>query len=164
MERNDFIAGPDDLILITGATGFIGSRLVANLVDRGFRNLRCLARPSSAAGRIAALAAAGNGLARVDLVRGNLLSREDCRAVTKDAAVILHLAAGRGEKSVPDAFLNSVVTTRNLMEASLGHRCLKRFVNVSSFSVYTNESAPLDETCPVEDHPEARGDAALAAE
>jgi nucleoside-diphosphate-sugar epimerase len=163
MEQEDFIAGRSDLILVTGATGFIGSRLVANLRDRGFRNVRCLTRPSSAAGRVKAASANASDSAQVEMVTGNLLSREDCYAVTKGAAVIFHLAAGRGEKSVADAFLNSVVTTRNLLEASLHHQCLKRFVNVSSFTVYTNANKPrgrlLDETCPVEVHPEGRGDA-----
>jgi nucleoside-diphosphate-sugar epimerase len=78
-------------------------------------------------------------------------------------AVIYHFAAGRGEKSYPDAFLNSVVTTRNLLEASLRDQCLRKFVNVSSFAVYTNTKKPrsrvLDESCPVEKHPELRGDA-----
>ena len=162
-QQSDFIVGRDDLILITGATGFIGSRLVANLVDRGFRNLRCLARSSGKASRLEALSACASESVRVDVVTANLLSREDCNAVTEGALVIFHLAAGRGEKSVADAFLNSVVTTRNLIEASLQHRCLKRFVNVSSFTVYTNEEKPrgrlLDEASPVEGRPEKRGDA-----
>jgi len=162
-ERDDFIVRQDDVILVTGATGFIGSRLVVNLVDPGFRNLRCLARPSTEVSRVEALLACASDASRVEVVTGNLLSREDCNAVTRDAAVIFHLAAGRGEKSVADAFLNSVVTTRNLMEASLRHQSLRRFVNVSSFTVYTNENKPrgrlLDETCPVEEHPEGRGDA-----
>jgi len=97
------------------------------------------------------------------VTKGNLLSREDCVAATKDVAVIFHLAAGRGEKSFPDAFMNSVVTTRNLLEASLRHTCLRRFVSISSFAVYTNTQKPrlrlLDESCPVEKHPELRGDA-----
>jgi nucleoside-diphosphate-sugar epimerase len=82
---------------------------------------------------------------------------------TRDAAVILHLAAGRGEKSFPDAFLNSVVTTRNLLEASRVHRSLRRFVNVSSFSVYDGMAGRrmgiLDENCPVEDPAHRRGEA-----
>jgi nucleoside-diphosphate-sugar epimerase len=162
-EQNEFIIGQDDLILITGATGFIGSRLVANLVERGFRNLRCLARPSSRPQRINAIAGLAKGNARVEVVTGNLLSRDDCEPVTEGVAVIFHLAAGRGEKSVADAFLNSVVTTRNLIEASLRHGSLKRFVNVSSFTVYTNGNKPhgrlLDEACPIEQRPEGRGDA-----
>ncbi|TMP95886.1 MAG: NAD-dependent epimerase/dehydratase family protein, partial [Verrucomicrobia bacterium] len=110
-QQSDFIVGRDDLILITGATGFIGSRLVANLVDRGFRNLRCLARSSGKASRLEALSACASESVRVEVVTANLLSREDCNAVTEGALVIFHLAAGRGEKSVADAFLNSVVTT-----------------------------------------------------
>ena len=84
-----------------------------SLFDLGFRNLRCFTRPSSnsRADAISALRPKG---ARVEVIKGNLLSREDCTAATRDAAVIFHLAAGRGEKSFPDAFMNSVVTTRNL--------------------------------------------------
>jgi nucleoside-diphosphate-sugar epimerase len=78
-------------------------------------------------------------------------------------AVIFHLAAARGEKSVPDAFLNSVVTTRNLLEASLQHGCLRRFVTVSSFAVYSNTQKPLwrllDESCPAKTLSELQGDA-----
>ncbi|HXN22396.1 MAG TPA: NAD(P)-dependent oxidoreductase [Candidatus Dormibacteraeota bacterium] len=162
-EHESSIIGPDDLILITGAAGFIGWRVVQNLLDRGFRNLRCFARRRNAAGRFEALRRQYPG-ARVEVLEGNLLSPDDCRLATKDAAVIFHLAAGRGEKLVPDAFLNSVVTTRNLLEACLQQRCVvRRFVNISSFAVYTNARKPrwrmLDESCPVEAHPEVRGDA-----
>ena len=45
--QNAFLIGPDDRILVTGAAGFIGSRVVASLVDHGFRNLVCFTRPSS---------------------------------------------------------------------------------------------------------------------
>jgi len=97
------------------------------------------------------------------VIKGNLLSREDCTTATKDVAVIFHLAAGRGEKSFPDAFMNSVVTTRNLLDACLRDTCLRRFVSISSFTVYTNTQKPrwrlLDESCPVEKRPELRGDA-----
>src|SRR6266436_2801925 len=162
MERNDFIIGQDDLILITGATGFIGSRLVQNLLDRGFRKLRCFARPSSNAARIEEIASR-HCAAEVEVVTGNLLSPEDCNAAARDAAVIFHLAAGTGQKSFPDAFVNSVVTTRNLLEACCRHQSLRRFVSVSSFAVYSNTRKPrgrmLDESCPVEDHPELRGEA-----
>src|SRR5437660_6902176 len=163
MEEGDLIVGKDDLVLVTGAAGFIGSRVVASLLDHGFRNLRCLVRPTSDAAKVQALAANRRTVANVEVVRGNLLSREDCAAATKDVAVVFHLAAGRGEKSFADAFLNSVVTTRNLLEASARHRVLKRFVSMSSFAVYTNRQKPrwrlLDETCPVEQRPDLRGDA-----
>src|SRR5437867_8839621 len=163
MERDAFIIGPDDPILITGVTGFIGSRLVEGLLDRGFRNLRCFARPSSEVVRVDALARRRREGARIEVIKGNLLSREDCTTATKDVAVSYHLAAGRGEKSFPDAFMNSVVTARNLLDASLRHRCLKRFVSVSSFAVYSNRCRSpgkvLDEFCPMEERAELRGEA-----
>jgi nucleoside-diphosphate-sugar epimerase len=162
MEGNPNIVSGDDLLLVTGATGFIGSRVVESLLGRGFRNLRCFARNSSDAGKIKALSGRAKEGAHIEVFRGNLLSREDCAAAVKDVAVVFHLAAKRGGKSFPDAFLNSVVTTRNLLEASGQNKRLKRFVNVSSFSVYSNQQklrrGLMDESAPTEKQPELRND------
>jgi nucleoside-diphosphate-sugar epimerase len=161
-QPSKIVIGSDQLILITGAAGFIGSRLVDTLLGMGFVNLRCLVRSSPKSAPLRALAQRHSG-ANLEVMEGNLLSREDCRDAVREAAVVFHLAAGRGEKSVPEAFLNSVVTTRNLIEAGLKHDCLKRLVNVSSFAVYANVNKArwrlLDETCATEVHPELRGDA-----
>jgi nucleoside-diphosphate-sugar epimerase len=158
-----FIAGPNDRILITGAAGFIGSRVLQTLLDRGFRNLVCLVRPSSELSRLEAIIESGPPEARIEVLRGNLLSREDCEVACRDVALIFHLAAGIGEKSYPDAFLNSVVATRNLLDASLRRARLRRFLLVSSFAVYSNCQKPhgrlLDESCPIDEHPELRGEA-----
>ena len=161
-ENNNYIIGKQDRILVTGASGFIGSRVVERLLDLGFRNVRCFVRPSSSA-KLSLLAGRIRGVSDIEMLQGNLLSREDCARATENAAVILHLAAGRGEKSYPDALLNSVVTTRNLIEASIDQGSLRRFVSISSFAVYTNTNKArkrlLDESCPVETQPELRGDA-----
>jgi nucleoside-diphosphate-sugar epimerase len=162
-EHDSFIISPDDRILVTGAAGFIGSRVVEGLLDRGFRDILCFARPSSELARIEAIVKHPPAGAQVEVVRGNLLSRQDCEMATRDVALIIHLAAGTGEKSYPDAFMNSVVATRNLLEASLKHGRLRRFVLVSSFAVYSNRGKPrsrrLDESCPTEEHAELRGEA-----
>lgn len=154
---------PDDPILITGASGFIGGRVVKSLIDHGFRHLRCLVRVSSDTMELEEIRDQYKDSANVEIVMGNLLSAADCRAVTETIKVIYHLAAGRGEKFYSDAYLNSVVTTRNLLEASLSHKCLKRFVTISSFSVYSNVRktgrAILDECSEVESRPDLRGDA-----
>jgi nucleoside-diphosphate-sugar epimerase len=150
-------------ILVTGGSGFIGARVIENLLSRGFRHLRCLVRPSSSTGKLHEAIRPFRETAKIEVIKGNLLSNEDCLAATKDVAVVYHLAAGTGTSSFPDAFMNSVVTTRNLLEATLQHKCLKRFVSVSSFAVYTNRNKSrkgvLDESCPIEKHPELRGEA-----
>jgi nucleoside-diphosphate-sugar epimerase len=137
MKTDAFIAAPNDRILVTGATGFLGPALVDSLLRFGFGNVRALARPSASIARLQAVAERQGDHARIDVFRGNLLSREDCRRAVEDVAIIFHLAVG-GDKSYPDAFMNSVVTTRNLIEASRLQATLRRFVNVSSFAVYTN--------------------------
>lgn len=160
---NPFIITRDDKILVTGAAGFIGLRVVQNLMERGFRNLSCFVRPSSDLTEIEALRRRRPQGTEVEVLKGNLLCREDCEAACENAALILHLAAGTGGKSYPDAYMNTVVATRNLLEATLLHARLRRFVLVSSFTVYTNTQKPrwrlLDESCPVESHPELRGEA-----
>jgi nucleoside-diphosphate-sugar epimerase len=163
VNNDSFIIGPDDPVLITGAGGFIGTRVVGRLLELGFRNIRCLLRPSSAVSKLEAPGTSRQQATRVEVVRGNLLSQQDCVRATRDVAVIVHLAAARGEKSFPDAYMNSVVTTRNLLQASLTNPSLRRFVNVSSFAVYSNTHKSrgrlLDESCPVEPRPHLRGHA-----
>src|SRR6266850_608084 len=79
-----FIVGTDDLILVTGASGFIGARVVESLLTLGFRNLRCFARPSSKAANTEAFGELRRGAARIEVKRGNLLSGEDCAAAARD--------------------------------------------------------------------------------
>src|SRR5690349_9161657 len=109
MVPEDMIITPDEPILITGATGFIGVSLVENLLQRGFRRLRCFARPSSEMARLEAIASLHSDRAQVEIFSGNLLRQKDCLEATKGVAVIYHLAAGVAEKSIPDAFMNTVV-------------------------------------------------------
>lgn len=163
MHASDTIVQQNDVILVTGATGFIGSKVVESLLNHGFHNLTCFARPSSNLSRLHEIARGHADTANIEVIQGNLLSREDCFRASEHAALIYHLAAGRGEKFFSDAVLNSVVTTRNLLDACLQHNRLKRFVNISSLTVYTNRDKSnrrvLDESCPVEQQPERRGEA-----
>ncbi len=154
--------GPSDVILVTGAAGFIGKRVVRNLLRRGFRDVRCLVRPSRNRSELDAVALS-NPSGSMEVIRGNLLSRQDCTMATQDVTVVYHLAASTGEKSFPDAFMNSALATRNLIEEFLEFGKPKRFVCVSSFAVYSNTTlkrgALVDETCPLEQKPYERFDA-----
>jgi nucleoside-diphosphate-sugar epimerase len=95
----------------------------------------------------------------VEEVKGNLLSHDVCRAAAEGVSVVYHLAAGT-EKSFPGCFMNSVVGTRNLLEAILENGDLKRFVNVSSLAVYSRNDGErgglLHEASEVEKSPELR--------
>lgn len=162
INKDSLIIRQDDCILVTGAAGFIGCRVVNALLGLGYRNLRCFIRPTSNTSRLDEVLEAHNNH-QTRIMTGNLLSPQDCAAAVKGATVIFHLAAGRGEKSFPDAFMNSVVTTRNLLDACLVQNTLRRFVNMSSFAVYRNDKNTkgrlLNESSPIEDRPEMRGNA-----
>lgn len=149
---NGYIVKPEETILVTGANGFIGSRVVRTLLSYGFKQVRCLVRPTSNSRSLEEIIKELSQR-NVEIVKGNLLSRDDCMTAAEGVSVIYHLAAGV-EKSFPGCFLNSVVTTRNLLDAVIKDQTLKRFVNVSSIAVYTNEKIPrgglLDESCEVD--------------
>lgn len=162
MPDNNYVIGFDDPILITGANGFIGARVVDALLQRGFRRLRCFSRPSSDLARLSG--AVGSG--RVELFSGNLLSPQDCARAVQGVTLVFHLAAGI-EKTYAGCILNSVVTTRNLLDAIVDARTVVRLVNISSFAVYSNWNLKrgqlLDESCELETSPADRNEAYMYA-
>ena len=157
--KKDWHIAYDDLILVTGAAGFIGTRLIAFLLQSGFTNLRCFIRRSGNDSPLRELAASYPN-AKIEVVAGNLLSRIDCSTAATGVKVVYHLAAS-ADKSFSGTFMNTALTTRNLLDALLQNTTLKRFVNVSSFAVYSGMDLRmgriLDETCKIEENPLARG-------
>jgi nucleoside-diphosphate-sugar epimerase len=156
------VISPDDSILVTGSNGFIGAKVVQTLLEYGYRNIRCFIRPSSRLNRLENILERLEAGKKIELVSGDLLSPDDCGKACERVSIVYHLAAGI-EKSFAGAFMNSALATRNLLEAFLQFGQPKRFVNVSSFAVYSNlklsRGALLDETCPLEDDPQKRFDA-----
>lgn len=148
--------------LVTGAAGFLGRRVVADLVGRGWA-VRCLVRPTTDVDdlRRAAFAAAGaGGWDRVSFVRGTLgrLGDGPAAAGFDGADVVYHLAATmRG--ATPVLFLGNVTATRDLV-AACGRSAVRRLVLVSSLAVYgtahLRRGDVLDETCPLDAEPHRR--------
>ena len=143
-------------VLVTGGTGFLGRRLVRQLLSEGLA-VRCLVRPSS---DLAALRdfIGENQWARLDIVRGEMLNNNDCQRAVSDCDIVYHSAAALGG-GCSTLFLNTVVPTRRLIDAALDAN-VGRFVLVSSIAVYgTNKlrnGANLTEDCPLESQPQLR--------
>ena len=158
----DLIKQFDENILVTGSNGFIGAKVVEILLEYGYRNIRCFVRPSSQRDRLDAILRRLQATDKVEIVVGDLTTPSDCVRAADGISLVYHLAAGFA-KRFDDALANSAIATQNLLEAFAGHGKPRRFVNVSSFAVYSNfrmkRGAPLDETSPIEESPRERFDA-----
>jgi nucleoside-diphosphate-sugar epimerase len=139
--------------LVTGASGFLGSRVVADLLGRG-AHVRCFVRPSSS-GPPPALAGTAD---RLEVVRGNLGQIDACARALEGCDTVYHVAAElKGATAV--LFLGNVVGTRSLLAAAT-RAGVRRFVLVSSLGVYGTSKLPaggaLDESCPLDPTPHLR--------
>lgn len=139
--------------LITGGSGFLGRKIVAELLDLGAQ-VRCFLRPSSSEAPILAL----QGGERVEIVRGNLSRRDDCLSALADCDVVIH-AAAELVGATPALFLTNVTATRTFASVAV-EVGVHRFVLVSSLGVYDAKRVPeggiLDEQCPIDAKPYLR--------
>lgn len=126
-----------ELWLVTGGAGFIGSHVVAGLLDRGER-VRVLDNLST--GRRDKLEAAAQGRP-VELIEGDLARQEDCRRAVEGVSYVLHQGAIRSvpksmDKPQPTNEANVTGTLNLLVEAKAAG--VKRLIYASSSSVYGN--------------------------
>ncbi len=146
-------------VLVTGSNGFLGAALVERLMARGeTREVRAMVRAGSDRRRLDAVFARYPGRA-LRIVEGSLATADAAARVLDGVEVVHHLAASlRG--AAADMFLNTVVTSKNLLEAAARMQHAPRMVLVSSFSVYGVADLPrgamVDEATPFEATPERR--------
>ncbi len=146
-------------LLVTGSNGFLGSALVRRLCELGDRRaIRCMHRPGSDLRRLDAVRAAHPG-ASIEPCVANLTSPEDCERALDGVDLVFHCAAALSGAAA-DMFLNTVVASRNLLEAIVRTARPVRTVLVSSFGVYGMAGVPegttVTEETPLEQHPEWR--------
>ena len=128
-------------VLVTGATGFTGGRLVQVLRERGVP-VRALVRQGS---RSAWLAEAG-----VELVTGDIRDVGALQRAAEGVERIYHIAAVYRTAGHPDDYYRDVNVggTENVLEAARRHG-VARLVHCSTVGVHGDVGAiPADETAP----------------
>src|SRR5688572_5186644 len=140
-------------VLVTGATGLLGSWTVDALLERGAR-VTCVVRDDAPESRLVT----GGTIARVNVVRGAVEDYETClRALNEyEIDTVFHLAAqtivGTAARSVLSTFETNVRGTWTLLEAcrELGP-LVKRIVVASSDKAYgSHEKLPYREDAPLQ--------------
>jgi len=128
------------MILVTGATGFIGSHLVERLVAQG-RPLRGLVRRSSTAGKLPP---------QIELAHGDLESGVGLAEALRGVDMVIHLAGVTKARTAAEYDRGNAVATANLMRAAGD---VNRLVHVSSLAAAGPSTAGRPLTESDEPHP-----------
>jgi nucleoside-diphosphate-sugar epimerase len=135
-------------VLITGGTGFIGSRLALRCVGNDY-DVSVLGREDASDAEIETRAMLTDK--GIDVVVGSVTDRDRMFGICTDVNIVFHLAAAQHEMNVPDELFRSVNVegTRNMLEASLAAG-VERFVHGSSIGVYDRDvTSIVDESTPL---------------
>ncbi len=111
-------------VLVTGATGFIGSHLVDALVQRGVQ-VRCLVRDKNHLGWVKD--------SPVEFVVGNCQERNSLKEGVKDVDQVFHIAGAIAAVKEKTYFEVNALGTENLVQACIENNThLKKFIYLSS--------------------------------
>lgn len=128
-------------VLVTGATGFVGSSLAHRLAEDGY-DVRILVRGTSNASR--------PELAGAEVCIGDVTDPDSLREAVKGIDVVYHCAALYRTGGLPDSAYWAVNCegTKNLLQASRDAD-VPRFIHCSTCGVHTSvKNPPADETAP----------------
>ncbi len=137
------IAGGGELVLVTGATGFVGSAVARAALAEGHR-VRVLVRPNSPRANLAGL--------EVEVAAGDLADPASLAAAMADVRYLLHVAADyRLWARHPEEIVrNNKAGTAAVMQAARAAG-VERIVYTSSVATlgFHDDGRPSDETLPL---------------
>jgi nucleoside-diphosphate-sugar epimerase len=141
--------------LVTGATGFIGGRLVERLILQHGVKVRALVRNLAGAGRLARFP--------LTVLHGDVTNPSDLEAAIQGCDVVFHCAYGTSGSQKYRAWVNTEGTRRLLAAARKAG--VRRIVHLSTLMVYGQTAdGDLDETAPRRRFGNPYSDSKLAAE
>ena len=118
----------NDLLLVTGATGLVGSHVVRHAHERRIRT-RVLVRQSSDTGLLDEWG--------VEQIVGDMTDCESLKRAVDGSSVIVHCAAKVGDWGRVDDYRTiNVRGLENLLEGIEAAGSVKRFIQISSLGVY----------------------------
>lgn len=140
-------------VLVTGASGFIGSHLVEGLVKRGCR-VRAMLHYDSRAHRNNLELVAKSVLREVEIIAGDVVDPHFMMRAVEGCEAVFHLAALIAipySYLAPSAYVQTnVVGTLNVLEACR-IQGVQRLVNTSTSECYgTAQYTPIDEDHPLQ--------------
>lgn len=132
-------------VMITGGTGFIGSRLALECLNRGHA-VKVLGQENTPAESLNRKTVEDRG---GQIILGSVTDIDGLPEWFQGVDVVFHLAAAQHEMNVPDQKFRdvNVTGTKNILEASI-LAGVKRFVHGSTIGVYGSIEGVIDEQTP----------------
>ena len=139
--RDPTLADSEDLVLVTGASGFVGSAVVRALEKHG-RRVRALVRGSSPRRNLEGLGC--------EVVVGDMRDAADMRAAMAGVRWLFHVAADYRlwARDPEEIVRNNLTGTGAVMQAALA-AAVERVVYTSSVATLSLHTVPADESAPL---------------
>jgi len=135
-------------VLITGATGFIGSRLALKCVENNY-SVRALGQENNAAESQNKELIAKMG---AEVISGSVTDRDLMLEICSGIDWVFHLAAAQHEANVPDQYFRDINVdgVKNLLDGCVKAQ-VKRFIHGSTIGVYgASLEGDIDEKSPLQ--------------